>query len=347
MTYKGIDYKKIVFLRQLSLLYDSDVYTIDGIELLQKGEKDERMKAFYERFIEHMNLGNSLSQSMEQSCDFFEPYELKLIELGEQSGNISTILSDMANGIEREKMIDEKIELSFRYPKILTALTLSILLLIIAIIVPIYHDLVHSAGAEIGFLMASLNSFGLYLRDKITWVLLVMAALILGYQILKRSAGGRAFLSKWSIKSLLTKKIRLRVATIIFTKNLALLLDCGIDFLSAFHILERAESHETVKQEIQRALAVLKETDSFKESMQSFTIFPELLQEILTLSISTGHIVPSLKKIEHSMHIELNKDIDRLISMIEPMVTIVISILVGLVLFSGVIPVFRILSDLA
>lgn len=349
MNIRISDYKKIIFLRQLALIYDSDIFSTDGLELLKKTEKDEALKSFYEELLNQLSMGSPLSFALESTCDFFEPYELKLIELGEQTGKISTVLNDMANGIERERIIQEKISASFRYPKVLSLLTLFVLLIIIAVIVPVYHDLIVSSGApgdEIGVMMVGLNAFGLFLRAYAWQAFIAAVFLIAAWKFFKKTKAGVDFSSKYSLRAVLTKKINLQASGIFFVKNLAMLLDSGIDFLMAFEILLKAEKNPQVKAEISRATEVLREKESFREAMQTFTLFPDVLHEILNVAVSTGHIVPSLKKIEQTMHIELNKNIDRTISLIEPVITIVISLMVGLVLISGILPVFKILSKM-
>ncbi len=346
MTYKLGDEKKIVFLRQLALIYSSDIYITEGLEVMEKSEDDNDLKSFYKALLDEMIMAIPLSHAISNTCHSFKYHEIKLIELGEESGKLSLVLSDMADGLEKEKIISEKIKSSFRYPAVLSLLTVLILLIIIGIIVPVYYDLLLSSGAKISSFMSFLNTFGLFLKSNTVQIVLSLAFFIAFIQFFKRTEKGKDIMSKFSLKSLLSRRIRLKASSIVFTKNLAILLDSGIDYIKAFEILEEAESNEKVKGEIKRAREILSETCNFSEAIQSFTLFPKVLHEILSVSISTGHIVPSLKKAERTMLVSLNKDIDRLVSMIEPVITVVISLIVASVLISGVLPVFNVLSDM-
>ncbi len=338
--------RKIILLRQLALIYDSDILSTEGIELLKKSKDNATLSQFYESLEDNLISGLPLSVSIENSSDFFKPYELKLIELGETSGNISTVLNDMADGLEREEVLKEKLNSAFRYPSILASLTLFILLIIIAVIVPVYHNLVLSSGAKVSGFMAGLNSFGVFLRDNYAYIIAVVIFLILFDRIFAKTNYGSKFKEKHSLKSRLTKNIKILASATVFTKNLALLLDSGIDYLSAFEILEKAESDDYVKKEITEALEIIRESSDFAKAMRSFSLFPDVLYEMLEVAVKTGHVVPTLKKLEKSLSNTLDKKMERLVSLIEPTITIIISLIVAVILISGIMPVFRILSNI-
>ncbi len=345
---KMSSYKKAIFLRQLSLIYNSDVMSSDGIEMLKKNEKDEELLSFYDELSNSLLMGMPLSESIKNSSNIFEEHELCLIELGERSGNISTVLSDMAENIEQAIVLDSKIKSAFRYPAVLASLTFCIMLLILVFIVPTYYNLIKSSGAEATVIMKFLNSTAIFIKEQyiILFVLVFsLFALNLGLKKFIASKGkDKEFNEKYTLKGILTKDIRLQNSALEFTRNLAMLLDSGIDNLSAFEILERAESQDEVKSEIQKAIKELKESGDFAEAMQSFTIFPDIINELLSVATNTGHIVPSLKRAQSLMFIELNKKIDKLVSMIEPVITIIITSIVGIILISGVYPIFKILD---
>ncbi len=346
MNFKLHNDKKVTFLRQLALIYDSDILSTDGLDLLKNSEKDPNLQAFYAKLLDEMIMGTSLSMAINNSCDFFKYYEIKLIELGEKSGNIAKVLNDMANSIEKEGLLKEKLNSSFRYPIILASLTLIILFIIISVIVPVYHDLVVSSGAKIGWFMSALNSLGLFIKTNIKAILIGIVIIVVDsiiYNILKSNKNST---NKYSIKYIITKNIRLKSSSIVFTRNLAMLLESGIDYMDAFDILEQAEANSRLKTEIYEAKTELAKTSSLTQAMKKFTLFPDVLHEMLRVAVSTGHVVPSLKRIEQTMLISLNKDIERLVSMIEPIITIIISLLVAAVLISGVMPVFKILTSL-
>ncbi len=346
MNYKLDDEKKIIFLRQLALIYASDIFITDGLEVMEKSEEDSNLKTFYRALLDEMIMAIPLSQAISNTCHSFKYHEIKLIELGEESGKISLVLSDMADGLEKEKIISEKIKSSFRYPAVLSLLTVLILLIIVAIIVPVYYDLLLSSGAKISSFMSFLNRFGIFLRKNTIAILSSIVFFLALITFFKRTKKGTELMDKFSLRAFLSRRIRVKASSIVFTKNLAILLDSGIDFMKAFEILEEAESNDRVKGEIKRARDILSESSNFTEAIQSFTLFPNVLNEILSVSISTGHIVPSLKKAERMMLISLNKDIDKLVSMIEPAITVLISLIVATVLISGVLPVFNVLSDM-
>ncbi len=340
------DDKKVIFLRQLALIYDSDILSTDGLELLKNSEKDQNLQKFYAKLLDEMIMGISLSVAIENVCDFFKYYEIKLIELGERSGNIAKVLNDMANGIEKESLLKEKLSSSFRYPIILASLTIIILFIIISVIVPVYHDLVVSSGAKIGWFMSALNSLGVFIKSNLIAILITIAIIIVASIAYNKLKANKNSENKYSIKYLISKKIRLKASSIVFTRNLAMLLESGIDYMDAFAILEEAESNQKLKAEITEAKNELAETASLNQAMKKFTLFPDVLHEMLRVAVNTGHVVPSLKKIEQTMLISLNKDIEKLLSMIEPIITIIISLLVAAVLISGVMPVFKILTSL-
>ncbi len=339
-------YEKMVFFRQLSMVYDSEISVFEGLDLIMSKSKKPDMKEFCETLKNSVLSGDSLSESLSDADIGVANHELKMIEIGEITGKICHTLSDMADGIERELEIDSKLKSAFRYPAILAALTLAVVIVLLVSVVPIFNEMLVESGAELGVLSSVIFSVSSFLTE--SWIPfsgVLVAVITLLYYYFKHTASGRTRADKALYKSIFTKNIKKNAVAVGFTKNLAILIESGISFSEALEILEGTVTSDIVKRNIVKARVVVEKDGDIDDAFKELSMFPEILIEIVGVASRSGHLVSALRKAEKIMRRDLDDSIERLSARVEPILIIVLSIIVGAILLSSIVPIFNILNS--
>lgn len=338
---------ELVLFRQLAMIYDSELSISTGLELIAERSDDEALKSILKEMAMGALNGYELSYILSEAGIGIREHELKLVELGERSGKLPRILSDLADGIEMELDLEKRLKSAIRYPAILTGLTLFVLAALIIVIVPVFESMLVEAGAEVGGFTSALFAFSKFFNTNLAIIGTILAIIIVfSYFYFKKSEKGKRALSSFWQRSYLMKNILKNAEALSFVKNLSILIDSGMSQLEAFEIIRSTLTNDLIKKDLDRAIVTLNEGGDFDEALKSFEMLPNLLLEIVGIASKTGHVVGSLDKAAKIIARDLDEGIEALNSKIEPVLIIILSLVVAAVLISGIIPIFGILDSI-
>lgn len=338
---------ELVLFRQLAMVYDSEISISTGLELIAERTQDEALSLILKEMSVSVLNGYALSEILMNADIGIRKHEIKLVELGEKSGKLPNVLSDLADSIEMELDLDQRLKAAIRYPAILSLLTLFVLATLIIVVVPVFESMLVEAGAEIGGFSAGLFSFSAFLNANLGVISAVFAViLIAGYFYFKRTEGGRKKLENYLQNSFLMKNIKLNADALSFVKNLSILLDSGMSQLEAFETVKDTLASNVIKRDLDKAIGTINGGGDFDEALKSFDMLPKLLLEIVGVASKTGHVVSSLDKAASIISRDLDEEIEAVNSKVEPILIIMLSLIVALVLISGIIPIFSILDSI-
>lgn len=345
--YKMNRYDKLLFFRQLSMIYDSELSAFEGIDLLMNKAESDGEKDFFLELKNGVLMGETLSELICKLGGGIERHELKMIELGETSGRLPAVLSDMSDSIERELEVESRLKSAFRYPIMLAGITLLVLIVIIVAVVPVFHEMIIESGASLNAFADLLFSFSLFLKEQGIVILACLFVLAFGaWWFFKKTERGIRLTDYMAYRSVFTRKIKKNAAALSFAKNLAILVDSGVDFSESLYILEQTVNSQEIKNSIANARAVLDEGGDISDSLNALAIFPKLLVQISGLAAKSGHLVVALKKAESLMLRDLDDSVENLSASVEPVIIIALSLIVGAVLISSIIPIFDVLNSI-
>lgn len=338
---------ELVFFRQLAMVYDSELSVSTGLELIAERTDDEALRAVLKEMAVGALNGYELSALLSEAKIGIREHELKLVEMGEKSGKLPRILSDLADSIEMELDLEKRLKSAIRYPAILTALTLFVLAALLIVIVPVFESMLVEAGAEVGGATSALFAFSRFFNDYLTVVIVSLLVIASGaYFYFKKSEGGKRALSRFWQRSFLMNNIIKNAEALSIVKNLSILIDSGMSQIEALETVKSTLTSEMLKRDLDKAIATMNAGGDFDEALKSFEMLPNLLLEIVGIASKTGHVVASLDKAALIIERDLNDGIEGLNSKIEPILIIILSLVVAAVLISGIIPIFGILDSI-
>lgn len=348
INYKMTRYEKMIFFRQLSMIYDSEIGIYEGIDIIEKQSNKHNRDSFFEEIKNSLISGNSLSLSLSKAGLGIDEHEIKLIEIGETTGRITTVLGEISDTIEKSLELDSKLKSALRYPLILSMLTLAVIITLLVSVVPIFHEMLVSSGAEFDVLSKTIFSISIFLRNYgFSLALLFLFFTLSVYYYFTKTDSGKTLADRLIYNSIFTRKIKRNLVAVNFAKNLSLLLDSGIDFSEALKIIEKTITSKIIKKDVIKAKKTLDEGGDIEDSFKELTMFPDILLRIVGIASKSGHLVTALNKTELIMRKDLDESIDGISAKVEPILITILSLIVGIVLLSGIIPIFNILHNIA
>jgi type IV pilus assembly protein PilC len=295
------------FTRQLATMLKAGLPLSSALETMSRGQgrsaPTHRMLADIRHEIE---AGNSLSAALETCPVRFDPLYLSLVRAGERTGALDALLERLASQMERTLALKGRIKSMFHYP----ALTVIVALGMIAIVFPgLLFPVVLSLAALIGGVWKLLDAWKRSRGFRI-WA----DRLVLGIPVLGRLARDSA-IARWS-----------RVLSTAYAS--------GIPLIETMSLLDGTTGNHVYDQACQHIQLALERGDTLLQATRTARVFPEMVLQTITTGESTGKLDSVLDKLAEYHEQEVDVRVATVTSLIPPLITIVLGVLVGLLLVS-------------
>jgi len=334
----------ILFTRQLALVIDSDMSLHEGLTLIKEKSDHLSLKQVIQHLLEQLESGQTFGEALRLEENVFSPFLIHMIDVGEKSGNLTGSLNQIATAYEQELEARNKIKSAVTYPIILSVLMLGVILLLILKVLPMFNNILASLGGEMPPLTKSILGVSLFI-GKYLWVFIVLI-LILGVvtHFYRQTKKGRFFFDRLRFTFPIIKNITASLSAVRFARNLASLLRSGISTTLALGMIQPLMNNLYVEERIKQAIELLKEGSSTDQVIESLDLFPWVLVKLFSVAEATGHMDQMLDKAADVMEEDANQRLANLTTVIEPILIIFLSLIIGVILISVILPIISIMN---
>lgn len=334
----------IIFSRQLSLVIESEVSLSEGLTLIQSKADNRAFGTVLEEMVKDVQIGYPLTDALKKHDKFFPAYFIHMIEIGEQSGDIATILEQIAETYEKEEETTQKVKSAVTYPIILTVLMLGVIVLLIVRILPMFNDILVSLGGTMPPFTGFIMEISLFLGSAIFYIIGIVVVLVVFLVIYRNTENGRYQLDKLKLKMPIQRGIVSSLSAVRFSRNLGLLIQSGINVSLALNMIKPVIGNLYVEEKIDEVIKAVNEGETLSDAFEKLDIFPWVLIKLFAIAQNTGHMDKVLFRAASVMEDELDNRLHRLTTVIEPALILVLSIIVGIILISVILPIVDIMN---
>lgn len=345
MRDKRLDNQTIaIFARQLALVLDSDLPVHSGLEVIQSKSKNIQLIQMIDNVQSQLKEGYGLSESLSKYEQLLTPFVTNMIALGEKSGSLVGVLNQIADTMEKEIEMKSKVRSALTYPIVLSILMLGVIILLVVKVFPTFADILESLGGEMPFFTKVMMSVSEFFTQNILIIVGVIVLIIFGYGFYKNTEKGRLKLDHLKFHTPIHKDIVSAVVGTKFSRNLAILIKSGFSFSISMTMLKPIMNNLYMENLLEEASKKLKDGAQMSDVIQDFNIFPGVMIRLFSVAEQTGHMDRMLEKIAVEMENEADARLHNVSAVIEPLLIIILSILIGAILVSVILPIINILN---
>ncbi len=330
----------VLFSRQLSIMFKSGVPIIDSLKSLAKQTSKKVFQEEIREIIKKIEGGGSLSQGLSLFPKVFSHFYIGMIKSGEVSGKLSETLEYLANHLEREYNFNNKIISALIYPVFVIFVFLSILLFMTVFIVPQLGEIF--VDDELPFVTEVVLGFSNFL---IEWwwvpIVLIVSSITFLIKFIKTKEGKRMaeeFVFKIPLIGDFVKKINLvRIA-----ENLSTMIGGGLPIIQAIEVTANIVGSENYKNIVMEARDGVRKGELISTTFVKYPeFFYPLFVEMIMVGEKTGKIDSSLKNVVSFYQEDVDRSIESLVKLLEPIMIIVMGVLVGFFVVSMLMPIYQ------
>lgn len=333
------------FCSQTAMLFKAGIAPMESMEILLNDSKTQEGKDIIQGILDVCRQGEAFAEALRAS-GVFPDYVLHMIAIGEESGNLDSVMQSLAEYYEREDSISDSIRSAISYPFIMIGIMVLVIFVLLGKVLPIFNQVFIQLGSEMSGISATLLHLGSSL-NRYSIVFVVILLLIAGLYFLSTKTRKGRVLSRRILSAFpLTKGFYEKLAAGRFASGMALTVSSGMDTFSSLDMVSELTEHKGMQEKIAACKKAIKDGSNFAEALTASGIFSNLYSRMVAVGFRTGSIDSVMQKIADNYDRETERKIRSIISVLEPTLVIILSVIVGLVLLSVIFPLMGIMSSI-
>ena len=299
------------------------------------------LKSIWQRVLDDVASGRSLADAMRDQESVFDPLTIAMVQVGENAGNLDEILSQLGRFQQRSASQKGKVINAILYPGIILLVAGAVTLFLMTNVLPSLLENLMDLGKQLPWPTRVLQAVSSFLTGYWPWLVGAIGTLTAGFLIVRSSeAGRRALHHLWLrlpvIGPLIVKQEISRVSLV-----LSVLLRSGMEFVRAMELSEASTSNVVVRQALTDCRMATQRGRDISEALQGQQWMPPVVVQVFAMGQASGRLEELLDKLANDYDQQVETMVTRLSGLIEPILIVVLSIVIGFVVFATFLPILE------
>ena len=336
--------EKYMFCNQMAMILESGFSLNQGVTMVYEEMDDKNIKGVLQEVAKYLDEQVSFSEAIDLT-KAFDDYMVNLVKVGETSGNLDDVMQSLSEYYARIDDITNKLKQALTYPIILIIMMVVVVGIIVFKVLPIFKDVLNGLGSDLSSYANSFMEFGQIFSLICFAVLLVLVIVIIAGYLYQRITHVNV-LSNVVQKSFLTRKLSRALNKAQITYALSLFISSGYDLQEAMKFVPKLVDDKQLRANLEKCNEDLINGDSFVEVIKKYQIYQGMQLNMIQVGFKTGQVDIIMKQLSNSFQEEVSRAIDQFLNIIEPTIVTLLSLVVGIVLMSVMLPLISIMYSL-
>lgn len=334
-------------LTQLSTYLRAGIPLADSVKILAKQTNKKELRRYFNQIEYELLKGESFSDALDSQGKFFPKLLVNMVKTAEMTGDLASILDDMAEYYTSMDNTRKQMRSAMTYPVVVLLLAFGVLIFMLTFLVPQFSSMFEGQGQSLPKLTQTILNLSNFVKNNLFLLLFGITFVITGFTLLyKKVKAFRTFIQTIVMHIPVFGNIIIYNEIANFTKTFASLINHGVFITDSMEILGKITNNEVYKRIINKTLTNLARGDSISSAFKGEWAIPVVAYEMIVTGESTGQLGAMMEKV--AVHFQnLHKNIiDQMKSLLEPFLIIALAGVVGVILVSIVQPMFEIYSTI-
>ncbi|MBU4212206.1 MAG: type II secretion system F family protein, partial [Verrucomicrobia bacterium] len=311
------------------------------LDALEDQTSDKNFKVVVHGLTNYLQAGASFSEALTHYPTVFDTLYINMIKAGESGGQLGETAARLASFLEDAAKLIRKVKSAMSYPVIVLCIALGIATAMILFIVPVFGDMFADFGAKLPAPTQFLINMSDGLKAYGIFVLAFAVVAFIAFNKWKKTAVGAYQMSTFALNMPVIGELNRKVATSRFARTFAQLLKSGVPILQAMDIVSGATGNKVFERVILEARATIEQGEPLSKALVQHSCFPKLLVHMMAAGEKTGKIDEMMQNIADFYDDEVETMLSGLTSLIEPLLMIFLGVIIGGIVISMFLPIFK------
>jgi type IV pilus assembly protein PilC len=334
-----------IFSRQFATMIEAGLNVVSSLVILEEQTEDRYLAAVIKELRADVEGGLLLSQAMARHPKVFNRLYISMVEAGEAAGILDTVLDRVAFQIEKETQIKRRVKGAMIYPIMVLIFATLVLTGMLLFLVPIFVKIFAQLGGELPKLTQIVVGASNILKHKWYIIFPTLIGSIVGFRRWKNTETGRKRWDAFKLKvPMKIGDVVLKVTMARFSRTLSTLVAAGVDIIKALEITGQTAGNWVIEDALANVRQQVHEGVPIAQPLIENPVFPPMVSQMVKIGEETGELEKMLGKIADFYEDEVDAAISTLTSIIEPLMMIGVGMMVGVIIISMYLPMFKLLT---
>ncbi len=331
----------IFFLTQLSTYIKAGMSLIDSIRILSRQYKNKNYRRIFKKLIYSLTMGDSFSTALAKQSETFPKLLINMVKTAEMTGQLPETLDDLTEYYGSIQKTKKQIVNAMIYPTIVFVFAIAVIVFIMLYVVPQFTEIYASMGVNIpSFTRIVMNVSNFLKNNAITILLIIIAVLSILLILIKNVKGFRKGYQYLIMHIPIIKDVIIYSEVVTFSKTFSSLLANNVFITDSMDILSKLSNNEIYKDLIYKTIENLGKGERLSIAFKNNWAFPLPAYEMLVTGEKTGQLPEMMAKVAAYYQEEQENIVARLKTFIEPILIVFLTVIVGIIILSIIIPMF-------
>ncbi|MDF5713847.1 MAG: type II secretion system F family protein [Rhizonema sp. NSF051] len=338
---------RAVFSRQFAALTNAGVAIVRSLGVLSEQCSNPKLKKSLLDISADVQNGVNLSDAMRKHPECFDGLYVSMVQAGEVGGVLDEVLNRLAKLLEDVARLQNQIKSAMAYPMVVVFLATAIFIGMTVFLIPIFAKIFIELGTE----LPPLTQFMLWISEVLrSWRLLVVFAIVIGgniaYKQYYKTPIGRQTIDRISLKVPLFGELIQKSSVARFSRTFGALTRSGVPILTCLEIVRDTSGNQVIANAIDAARTDIQQGGVISLALQREKVFPSMAIQMISIGEETGELDSMLMKVADFYEDEVEQAVKSLTSILEPVMIVVLGGMVGTILLSMYLPMFKVFDKL-
>ncbi|KIV70863.1 MULTISPECIES: type II secretion system F family protein [Pseudomonadaceae] len=330
-----------LFTRQMATMMKAGVPLLQSFDIIGEGLENQNMRKLVDEVKQEVAAGNSFANSLRKKPIYFDELYCNLVDSGEQSGALETLLDRVATYKEKTEQLKAKIKKAMTYPIAVLVVAVIVSAILLIKVVPQFKDVFSGFGAELPAFTQMVVNLSEMLQKWWFVVLILTFSAIFGIgQLYKRSQKFRDSVDRGVLKLPIIGDIVYKSAVARYARTLSTTFAAGVPLVDALDSVSGATGNVVFKNAVGKIKQDVSTGMQLNFSMRTTGVFPSMAIQMTAIGEESGALDTMLDKVASFYEEEVDNAVDNLTTLMEPMIMAVLGVLVGGLIIAMYLPIF-------
>lgn len=331
----------VIFSRQLATMIDSGITLVQALDILSEQVENKNLKLIVLNLRKDIEAGMSLPDALSKHPQAFSELFINMTKAGEASGMLNEILERLATYLEKDAALIRKIRSGLIYPAVVVSMAVIITAVLLLKVVPTFKGIFEILGGTLPLPTLILIKISDLLRQYFFLLLFILVVLAFLFKRYIGTEKGRYNFDKTKLKLPIIGELVRKVAIAKFSRTFSTLVKSGVQILNSLDIVGKTSGNKVIEGAVSNCRKAIRDGESIAQPLGDSGVFPPMVSRMVSVGEKTGQLEKMLSKIADFYEEQVDSAVSGLVSMIEPLVIALLGIVVGGIVISLFLPIFK------
>ncbi|MFC1762527.1 type II secretion system F family protein [Planctomycetota bacterium] len=346
-THKRTKMKDLVnFCRRFSVMYAAGLPLMDCLDSLAQENESQALAAALNTIRNDIRSGVAVADAFGRHPKIFKPFFTNMLRAGEAAGKFDYVLSELADYLERETELKRSVRQALAYPITVVGMIFVVTTAIVLFVVPVFARVFGQMGITLPGPTVTLMLISKYAPWWISLLIVGASGLLIARYYLKAQSKFQIAWDKTVLSMALIGKVVRNVTLLRFIRTLAIMIKAGIPLEEAI-ALARDVAHSAVVTEAAHMMhQSIRRGGAIADAARLHNFFPPMIVQALAAGEESGNLHGMLERFAEGLEQDVDDSVKHLVSMIEPILVVVLSCVIGFILLAIYLPIFDLMQSM-